>query len=356
MNVRKKVFESIKQLFRFQNSGRSWQIPVLSGICLGVPLLIGYFFHNLSYGLIASLSGMLILYIPSTGSITRRLITIFVCAFGFMTSFAVGQFFSFNPIVAVFALGAFAFLVHWIILTYKTSPPRSFFFIMIAALSISQPFNLELAPLKIGFIALGTIFSVSLASIFILTSSQKIYSSQTLNITRKNLFADSWESIIMGSFMAIGLALGYLMKFESPYWVAVSSAAVMQGASLNHIWQRSFHRLFGTFVGLVLCWVILSFIDNLLIICFIIILFQVIIEILVVRHYALAVVFITPMAILISETGQTFLEDSTILITARFWEICVGSTLGLLGGWLLYKEKLRYKMHRRIIRFKNLRI
>ena len=254
MGYKEKLLKELESLLTLQNSTRKWQIPFLSGICVGIPLLTGLYFNNLSYGLIASLSGMIILYIPESGSTTKRTITILVCSFGFMTSFAVAQLFSFNPYVAVMALGLFSLAVHWIILTYKTSPPKSFFFILIAALSISQPFNLRSAPSKIGVIALGTIFSCTLASIYILTSSKVPKASSRKKLQGTNRLADSWEAIIMGGFMAIALAIGYLLKFDSPYWIPVSSAAVMQGASLHHIWQRSFHRLLGTFVGLILCW------------------------------------------------------------------------------------------------------
>jgi hypothetical protein len=48
------------------------------------------------------------------------------------------------------------------------------------------------------------------------------------------------------------------------------------------------------------------------------------------------------MAILITETGSPLIQSPNTLIALRFWEIAIGSTLGILGGWILHKEKIRY--------------
>jgi len=45
---------------------------------------------------------------------------------------------------------------------------------------------------------------------------------------------------------------------------------------------------------------------------------QFIIEMLVVRHYGLAVTFITPLTILLAEAGTAFNADPNILMPARF--------------------------------------
>lgn len=345
MMIRETLQQEFKQLFAFQDNKRPWAKPVLTTLCVGVPLLSSWGFGNIQGGLLACLSGLVILYLPSQGSFTNRITTLLVCSFGFMVAFTVGQFFSYSSTASVIAFGVFATIIHWIMLYYKASAPRSFFFIMIAAISISQPFNLETLPSKIGWIGLGTMFSciLALSYLFILSVRYKEeLAEESVPILQQNPFADSWEAIIMGVFMALALLLGFIMQIENPYWIAVSCAAVMQGASLYHIWQRSFQRILGTCLGLVLCWGLLHSSQDLLVLSLYIIILQFIVELLVVRNYAVAVIFITPLAILLSETAGNSIQTPDALIRLRFMETFIGSILGAFGGWLLYREKLRF--------------
>ncbi|UBM59635.1 FUSC family protein [Marinilongibacter aquaticus] len=345
MSWKEKIQREFALLFTLQSSNRKWQTPLLTAICMGVPLLTGFYWGNLKSGLIACLSGFIILYIPNKGSITNKITTVLVCSFGFMIAFAIGQLFSFNRVSAVITLGLFTTLLHWIMLYYKTAPPRSFFFILIAAISICQPFDLSSLPLKIGFLGLGTMFSCLWALLFVLgptLKGQPVRANPVVSVLEKNTYADFWEAIILGVFISLALALGYLLEMSNPYWIPVSCAAVMQGASLYHIWQRTIHRILGTFLGLGLCWILLTLTQDTLVICMFVVILQLIVEILVVRNYALAVIFITPLAILLSEAASPIVNSPNTLIALRFSDILVGSILGAAGGWVLYKEKLRY--------------
>lgn len=344
MKLGSNIKKEVGLFFTLNSTNRKWQVPLLAATCVGTPLLTGLYFQNLRYGLIACLGGLAILSLPATGSITKRIMSLLLHSFGFMVSFAFGQIFSFDPIVSVIALGAYAMVVHWIMLYYNAPPPRSFFFIFIASMSICQPFSLDTIPTKVGLIGLGTMYSCILALIYMFGSRQKEISDtdSSTETFSKNIYANYWESIITGGFMAVALASGYLLKIDNPYWIPVSTAAVMQGASLYHIRQRTVYRILGTFVGLGVCWALLNVIHTPLLICISIILLQFIVEMLIVRHYALAVIFITPMAILLTEASSPLINDPNELISLRFWEICIGSIVGAIGGWLLYKEKIRY--------------
>lgn len=345
MKIKTTILTELKLLIALKDSSRTWHIPLLTAISVGTPLLIGLYFENLASGLIAGLGGIVILYLPSKGSLTNKISTILISAFGFIISFAIGQLFSFNHISSVIAFGIFSTIVHWIILYYKTAPPKSFFFIFIASISISQSFNLNNIPAKVGLISLGLMFSSILALgylVYLSTTTNSEEQTNTKPILKINNYADFWEAIITGAFMALSLMLGYLLNMDNPYWIPVSAAAVMQGASRYHIWQRTFHRILGTFLGLGLTWGLLSISNSIIILCFFIIILQLIVELLIVKNYAIAVIFITPLAIFLSEAANPIISNPNILITLRFQEIIIGSIIGALGGWILYKEKVRY--------------
>ena len=110
MNDRLKILfvSEIKALFELKKTERLWHIPVLASLCVGIPLLVGYYFNRLDYGILACIAGLVILYMPSA-TVARRMITLLACSFGFMVSFFIGVCFSFNPINL---LCGFGFVCH----------------------------------------------------------------------------------------------------------------------------------------------------------------------------------------------------------------------------------------------------
>ncbi|WP_375445857.1 FUSC family protein [uncultured Fibrella sp.] len=344
----------LKQLLEFRETDRKWHIPVLAGLSVGIPILAGYFTGALAGGKLASMAGLVILYIHSL-SIANRLIILMACSFGIMVSFAVGSLFSFNPLLAPLVLGLYAFTVHLGLYYLKmTRPPGNFFFIMIASVAICMPFKPESIPQHIGFIGIGTMISFALGLIYsLLTLRNQPVDNQSINIA-KSKYVNLVESVTFGSMVGLALLIANLLTLENPYWAPTSCAAVMQGMSTRHIWQRSIQRIVGTFIGLGITWLILLLQPSLLVLCLSVIGLQLVVEFLVVRNYGIAVIFITVLTIFLAESGRSLTIDPTSLIIARFFDILIGSTIGALGGWMLYNERLQYKATRQIRRTKIL--
>ncbi|PWA10788.1 FUSC family protein [Flavobacterium laiguense] len=349
--------QEIKAFYKIKQTDRLWHIPVLASLCIGIPLLTGLYLENLKYGLIASLSGLVILYIPTSSSITNRMITLLICSFGFMFSYSIGLLFSFHPLLSAILFGLYSFVVHWAILFFKTKPPGSFFFIMLTSISSCIPHNLREIPEKIGLITIGTVLACILALIYSLLTRKSNNKPKTITSSfAKNKYTALIEAAIVGFFMFLSLQLGHFLILKNPYWIPISCLAIMQGASLYYIWQRVIHRIIGTLIGLGLFWIIISIDRTPLSICISIIVLQFIIEFLIVRNYILAVIFITPMALLLTEAANPLIHDPNLLISIRFTDIILGSLLGAIGGWLIYNERIKYhaiKNLRKIRRFKN---
>lgn len=343
------IKEEFKVLLTIRKTERLWHIPVLASLCVGIPLLIGFFANKLEYGLLSCLSGLVILYLPTT-SVARRMITLLSCSFGLMISFTIGVVFSFNAYVSALVLGLFSFGVHWVTRYFDMKPPGSFFFIMIASIASCMPFNLEVVPLKVGLVGMGAMLACLLAlfySVYI-TKRDSQFAKSELIVLKKNNTAAIFESLIIGVFIGISLLVGKVLGLTNPYWLPISCLAVLQGVSLQHVWSRSFQRILGTFIGLGLAWVLVSFHLEGLGICITIMILQFLIEMLVVRHYGLAVIFITPLTVFLAEAGGNALSDPNLLITSRFFDILIGSLIGAIAGYFLYHEKLKSKTERQI--------
>jgi len=66
-----------------------------------------------------------------------------------------------------------------------------------------------------------------------------------------------------------------------------------------------------------------------------------VIEFTVVRHYAFATIFITPLTILLGEAATLGHGSASALIQARFFDTALGCFVGLVGGICLHSPRFR---------------
>lgn len=94
-------------------------------------------------------------------------------------------------------------------------------------------------------------------------------------------------------------------------------------------------------VGLLLAWGVLLLPLSAWTIPLVMIALAFCIEMLVVRHYALAAIFITPLSILLVEAATLGQTSPAPLIAARFWDTVLGCLVGLLGCVCLHSPRFR---------------
>lgn len=342
LKVRKNIREDILNVFAFRKSERHWHIPLLATLSVGIPLFAGYLLDNLPNGVLASTSGLLILYIRFT-SVANRMIHLMLCSFLFILSYFIGAVGSFNIWLAPLVFGVYVFSLNILIRYLKFKPPGNFFFILIASLAISQSFDLSSIPTRVGVVTLGTISTCMLAFVYSLCTMKNYSMADETIVFQKAKRIDIGESLVLALFVGGSLLIATVFKLDNPYWVPVSCAAVMQGATRRHIWERSINRVVGTFIGAGLAWFLLGFHISGLAICITIMMLQFIVEILVVRQYGVAVIFITALTIFLAEAGHSsYNPEPSIYI--RFFDILLGSVIGAIGGWILHHNKLRYRL------------
>lgn len=348
----------LKSFFTLNKSNRQWHLPIVAGLSVGIPLLVGWMLGNIEAGKLGSLAGLSILYIQSNRLI-ERMTLLMICCFGIMMCYTVGLLFSFNPYLAPFALAFLSFAVHYSL--YKlnlTRPPGNFFFIMLASMAICTPFHLESIPEKVGYVAMGTFFTCILGLIYSLLTLKETNTTE-IKFPVKKEYTNIVESLTFGFFMGFSLAVAFFLQLDNPYWIPISCLAVMQGNSTKHVGLRATQRIIGTLVGLGITWLIASGNPSTLFIVIGIFLLQVIVEFLIVRNYALAVIFITVLTIFLAESGGAFSSNTNQVFTARLVDIIIGSSIGTIGGWVLFHEKVHFKTTMRLkkskVIMKNLR-
>lgn len=315
---------------------------------MGIPILTGYFTNHIPEGKLASLAALVILYIQSN-HLPTRMMTLIACSFGILFSFTVGIVFTVSPFIAPLVLGIYTFLVHIALYHLGLSkPPGNFFFVMIATVAICMPFHPETLIANIGYVAIGAMLSCVLGLAYSLVTLQLQQPMPQPTIPPESKEANLVAGLTFGLFTGLSLFIARLLKLENPYWVPTSCIAVMHGASASHVFTRSLQRILGTLIGLGCSWGILLLAPSPLVICILIILSQVIVEFLVVRNYAIAVVFITLLTILLAESNTAIPVNSAALFRTRVIDILLGCSLGSVGGWILYNERVHYQTGRQI--------
>ena len=131
--------------------------------------------------------------------------------------------------------------------------------------------------------------------------------------------------------VAIGVplagALAVLFGVGHPYWAMAAAVLVLhQGNDRHHTLRRGGQRLLGTWVGLLLAGAILAVHPQGLWLALVLVLLQFTIELLVVRNYALASVFITAAALTIS--SGTHRVDIGDLLLSRGTDTLIGCAVG----------------------------
>jgi hypothetical protein len=332
-------------------SPRSWHIPFLAGLAVGIPLIFGYILGDIRSALTASLAGLVIIYIPSNSGFIETMMKMFVCSFGMIISYSIGLAVSFDLWISSLAFGILSTVAYYVARYFNLKPPGSFFFIMMASMAIGLPHSLELIPKRVGIFTIGTLNACIICLIYSVFIAKKQHQNNS-NSFRINPYVNFVESFIIGICMLISVFIGKFFHLDYPYWIPISSLAVLQGVNRYHIWKRGLHRIIGTLIGLGIAWLIFSFVSSPLWICVFIITLQIIVEMLITRHYALAVMFLTPMGILLAETGSSTSLDPDYLLKMRLIEILIGTAIGCIGGWFLFNERIRFNSVKHLRRSK----
>ncbi|RTE65821.1 FUSC family protein [Amphritea opalescens] len=296
--------------------------------------------------MLACLGGLSILYMRQT-HIPRRMMTLAGCAFGFSVSFALGVLTNFDPYFSAATLTVNVFLVTVICRFYSVPPPGTFFFVVVACLARTLPFDLSLAAERTGILTFGAMGGCCLALIY---SVYQVYISKTFvdrptEEINHNIVVISIESLVLSLFVGGGYCLALFLQLENPYWVPISSAAIMQGATFRAIWHRNVHRIIGTTIGMGIAWVIFSLAPGPWETACLILGLSFIIELLITRNYGLAVMFITPLTVIFTDTNIPTGETDQ-LILSRLFDITLGSVIGYIGGWVIHHPMFKQKVEK----------
>jgi hypothetical protein len=328
-----------RNFVRVNPSDRPWQLPFAIALATCLPLLVGVAFGRVDYGVLSSMAGFVFLYLPET-VLQHRMMWVMTCGFGLIGSFALGLFAHFFPMLLVPFLIMVTILSSMLCRFYGFPLPGGVIFVMVAAVGAYSPTATEDIPLKVGLFAMGALLATLVAfiySVVILRTRKPVPTPETITDFNTVIM----EPLVIGLFVGLSIALAQIYQLNRPYWVPVSCLAVIQGVSLRAVWTRQLHRILGTFVGLGVAWALLMLPLNAWTITLTLTALSFIVHSLVVRHYGIAMVFITPLSILMAQVTILGHGAPNEVFIARMTDTVLGSMVGFIGGAILHNARLR---------------
>ena len=343
------IRKELQHLSAVRTSDRRWEMALCAALSSGLPLLIGAYFGHLNDGLVSSLGGLVFLYAPKT-PLSHRMVTLMACAFGMSACYTLGVMSHFVPILLVPVVTFVAILVTMVCRFFALGPPGSLFFIMAAAIGAYAPVEFMQMPLQVGLLTMGCLLACLLAffySVYILRIQAP---APVAALPAATFDFVIFDAVVIGLFVGISLALAQALHMLRAYWVPVSCLAVIQEASLRAVWNKQLLRIAGTAVGLVLAWGLLLMPLDPWSIALSMIALTFIIESVVVRHYGVAVIFVTPLTILLAEGSRLGHGSPDATLMARLLDTVLGSLVGLGGGACLHSPRFRAPLSRQLRR------
>lgn len=337
-SAKKGFWERIKPLIVIGEQKRPLGFVIVAALAVGLPVLIGAALDRFSASVLAGLGGLVILYMRQA-DLFRRIAILKACSLGFALSFLFGTATSFHPVLSAFTLGLTALFATLICRYFRLQPPGSFFFILVAAVSRTLPYDVELIPMRTGVLLAGCAGAILLASIYTFIQRKP---SAPASLTTDNRPLDKVALILDASVIALFVGGGYMLALliglDNPYWVPISAAAIMQGATFQAVWHRNVHRIVGTMLGMGVAWLIFSLSPSPWTLACLIMSLSFLVELLVTRNYGLAVIFITPLTVILADANYIG-GDVHTLMAARMTDVVIGSLIGYAGGWFIHHKR-----------------
>ena len=300
-----------------------------------VPLLVLYAVGRVEWSIFATFGAFTSLYGRERAGRARlqlqaRLALYLTVAVGLGTAVAISPDRAWLAVPAaatVAALGSFASDAE------RWHPPGPLFLVFAFAACAAIPSSGSDVPVAVGVAAASAAFSVMVGNV------GAWWRRDDGDPAGRPTYLASLRWHVLPCSLGVFLAgtIATTSDIGRPYWAMVSAVVPLVAVDFRHQVVRGLHRVVGTFAGLVVAAGLLALDLGGLAVILVVALLQAVAELLVGRNYALALVAITPLALLMVHLAAP--SSTSELIADRGVETVIGVSAGLLVG---YVTRVRY--------------
>ncbi len=302
-------------------------VALRTGLSVGAPLLALWATGRLDWALYAAFGAFTAIYGRSLAG-RARLRMQASAAVTFVASVVLGTAIALvpgSPWVLVGAAAVWAAIIALVSERFAWAPPGAIFQVFALGACASAPANtaalLPAVLVSAGVAALALLIGlVPGGPVREAVAPMRLPALLRRREVRVHLLRYLLAAGIAGA-IATAVGLGH------PYWAALSAVVPLAAADTAGRLLRAGQRLLGTLVGLGIAAAVLAFHPSGLVAVLIAVVLQVCAELFVVRNYGLALVFITPLALVM--VGIAHPVDPTVLIVDRAIDTLLGVAVGM---------------------------
>lgn len=341
-----------RSLFAIREAPGRWRIALQAALSIGIPA-VGFAIAGQSQlGLLASTGSFTALHL-ATRSRHERLVWLPFIGVGLVLSTAIGAVASVNFVTTVVALFAVAVVASVLCLGWAMGPPGGMFFMLAAGVGarLAGPTSLGGDGLAfvvvVGMVAVGAAIAYLVVAAPLLVPRVRRFNEQ-LRVDQPSRRFEI-DSVTRTIVVRIAVAAGIGAIAAAPlgvhrvYWVLLTVIVILQnGHQVRFGATRAVQRVLGTFAGLGVFALVLLWNPHDLVLAFLLTLLQFSVELVVVRNYGLALVLITPLALVIATQGASVNVGQ--VVGERVFDTLLGSGIALavlFVSWLLARRRLQ---------------
>ncbi|GAA0996551.1 FUSC family protein [Subtercola frigoramans] len=225
---------------------------------------------------------------------------------------------------------------------FRWAPPGPLFAVFGLCSVASIPSGWSEVPVAAGISLLAAVFAVAVGQIGAIrrrlpsthpadaTVSAEIPAPTSIWRRIRSTLASRRGIVRIGRFgVAAGLAgaISTGLGIGHPYWAILTAVVPLVASDLTISLAKGTQRVLGTTIGLAVAWALLSLNLSGLWVILLVVALQIVAELLVMRNYGLALVFITPLALVMVSLAHT--ANPNQLIADRAVETLLGTVVGL---------------------------
>lgn len=307
---------------------------VLCSLCTTLPLILGYFLHQLPIAIFGGLFGFVLILNDHFGPIKHRLQHLLVTFILLSIAFYLGAMIAQNIPLTAIALFIMSFILGKT-KEYGAELERLLLFMALQILTASGSLGLSEhftgIMLYCFFSFLNYIVCLLVVFFFFQPKAEFIQSKRK---TLKTVFShhDSTKFAVLFSLTTtIGYLLANWMQISRGYWVVGTTLIVMLPDTYKSF-TKSIQRLLGTFLGVVIAAFLVKLAQDPLLLILFVLISAYFAPLGLMRNYWLGNIFIAALIHFLLEISAPNLTTSFELAKLRTVDIALGCLLGTLGS------------------------
>ena len=348
-----KAKQELKDIVSLNDKPWRWRVGIEAAFAMGIPLLTVYFLGNQTMGFIAGLGALTALHCPQL-SRKERLVVLPLILLCITASAALGAYMAGAVWLKMLCVLLVTILGSIFMLGYRLGPPGPLMMVLVAAvvgkiastpIPDTEGMPTIMYPALVGFGSVIAYLVVVISTLLFKEKKQRDTTDKRFSELFSGLkFDETSKGITIRTVAGVTIAvlMAWVFKEERIYWIVLPVIAILQVSySVRLTVVKAIHRMGGSLLGVVLYGLILMVNPQGLGFIFTVLLLQFAIEVVVMRHYALALMFITPLALSITSIGHK--GDMIVTVNTRIIDTLIGVAISLLVFFVFEKTKFKTK-------------